>query len=69
MKGRQVVEEHDTFDELFVEPQFEEESNPEYYDQYSVNPAPAFPRPIVIAADSLIFKQCILMKAFVSFYY
>ncbi|KAI9556441.1 hypothetical protein GHT06_016229 [Daphnia sinensis] len=43
--GRQVIEEQSTYDELFEEQQFEEERK-EYYDEYAVNPALAFPRPI-----------------------
>jgi len=45
--GRQVYEEQSTYDELFTEQQFEEEPNKEYYDEYSVNPVLAFPRPMV----------------------
>jgi hypothetical protein len=45
--GRQVIEEQSTYEELFTEQQFEEERK-EYYEEYAVNPALAFPRPIVI---------------------
>lgn len=42
-----MIEEQRNYDELFTEQKFEEESK-EYYDEYAVNPALAFPRPIVI---------------------
>lgn len=41
-----MIEEQSTYEELFEEQQFEEERK-EYYDEYAVNPALAFPRPIV----------------------
>ncbi len=47
LSGRQVIEEQSTYEELFTEQQFEEERK-EYYEEYAVNPALAFPRPIVI---------------------
>ncbi|EFX82942.1 hypothetical protein DAPPUDRAFT_315992 [Daphnia pulex] len=47
--GRQVIEEQSTYEELFTEQQFEEERK-EYYEEYAVNPALAFPRPIYDSA-------------------
>lgn len=53
-----MVEEHDTFDELFNEPQFEEEKK-EFYDHYAVNPTLDFPRPMVTSRrdSSLSFSN------------
>ncbi|EFX64843.1 hypothetical protein DAPPUDRAFT_333781, partial [Daphnia pulex] len=47
--GRQVIEEQSTYEALFTEQQFEEERK-EYYEEYAVNPALAFPRPIYDSA-------------------
>ena len=43
-----MIEEKSTYEELFTEQQFDAEERQEYYDEYAVNPALAFPRPIVI---------------------
>ena len=42
-----MIEEQNTYEELFNEQFFEEESKKEYYDEYAVNPALTFPRPMV----------------------
>ena len=42
-----MIEEKSTYEELFTEQQFAEERQ-DYYDEYAVNPALAFPRSIVI---------------------
>lgn len=53
-----MIEEQSTYEELFEEQQFEEERK-EYYDEYAVNPALAFPRPIVKTNTLILSLNCI----------
>ena len=53
-----MIEEKSTYEELFTEQQFAEDRQ-EYYDEYAVNPALVFPRPIVIIKwnQTIIYNQ------------